>query len=330
MFDNFDEFMENRIMKTSVLIQELNRDLANNNAELISLLLHSLTFECPLLLKMIWHNLREYTLSSTHYNTLCSTMLDLQGYIVDKLDDDHNKDRTIETIDKDLYSDHYNKIADLTVDELNELRKNPNINATDAMRLDKYYFENLTVRELDINERSTLFYDYYQTSHNKEKLYNIRTEKQTETYTELIIKDHNKSDELISKMKMNSIKLKHIRHLNDILGLNHSCDNDKIIEKTLIYEKVIPYFLDNIQELKCVFNSKSNIKTNNDMFNTLALIKKIYNNWSGLNLKMLRSKKNSHGKQEATAFITNCLDFYESIKILDSIDPSLLMVCDEE
>ena len=50
MFDTFEEFMDNRVFKTAILIKDLQQYNNSNFLTLVSTLIHSLTHDDPLLL----------------------------------------------------------------------------------------------------------------------------------------------------------------------------------------------------------------------------------------------------------------------------------------
>jgi len=89
------------------MICELSTDRIKN-ASLISMLHDSLKASDPILLRIMWHNLREYMLSQCHYNALCIKMLCMQGYDVILLsDEDHNKSRTKEDLEEIHIQEYY-------------------------------------------------------------------------------------------------------------------------------------------------------------------------------------------------------------------------------
>jgi hypothetical protein len=325
MFSTYDTFMDDRISKTAILISELNGNVLQN-ATIIKSLLHSLTVEDPLLLKMIWHNLREQMLSQCHYNSMCFKMLQMQGYdVVNIKEGDHDLDRKKDKSQEDLV-DEYMNIGDITYDELHRFKNDSTISVSDRLRVDRYYFENLLVKDLCPLYKAPLFYKFFQVSHMKEKLYNIRHEKNSQNISELIINDYDKSDTLVSKMKMTNSKLNHIRQLNKLIGFDNSCHNDLVIDKSVIKTSVLTYVAHHIKDLQCIFNSKAKINGSNDVFNCLKIIQKIYRSWSGMEIK-----KNEKTKKETKSYISEVNDFYNCIKCEEQeVDPLVIMECDAE
>ena len=167
----------------------------------------------------------------------------------------------------------------MSSDEVAELKYKD----TTVSKIDKYYFEHLLVQDLNINDKSMLFYQYFQRSKQKEKLYNIRCEKtHISNLPDLVLDDHRKVDELISKMKLKNCKLKHVRNLNNILGLSKRCDVKTVINQSVL---LVPYVKDNIKELQCIFNIKASVSKSNDAFDSLVLVKNIIREWAGLEIK---------------------------------------------
>ncbi|RYH11926.1 hypothetical protein EON65_38500 [archaeon] len=98
MFNTFAIFEGERFDKTHMLIDELKKNLLRNG-EMIDMLEKSLMTTDKLLLRVIWHNLREHMLSQCHYNSMRILLLKKQGYDVSLLsDEDHNKDRVKEVL----------------------------------------------------------------------------------------------------------------------------------------------------------------------------------------------------------------------------------------
>lgn len=326
MFDTFEEFMDNRVFKTAILIKDLQQDNNSNFLTLVSTLLHSLTHDDPLLLKMIWYNLKEQMLSHCHYNTMCEEMLKLQGYTVISLNSSDNIEEDKKKADS-KGPDEYNNIPSMSSDEVAELKyKDTTVLQRDS--IDKYYFEHLLVQDLNINDKAMLFYQYFQRSKQKEKLYNVRYEKtHLSNLPDLVLDDHKKADELISKMKLKNCKLKHVRNLNNILGLDNSCSVNTVINQSVLHSKLVPYVRDNIKELQCIFNSKASIGKGNDSFNSLALVKKIFREWSGLEFK-----KHEGNRKVTKSYITEGFDLYDCIKTIDekkAFDTEIFYNCDD-
>ena len=120
MFESFDLFEGDRIEKVNIMISELNHDKIKNES-LIEMLKSSLQTNNPLLLRMMWHNVREHVLSHCHYNSLCLRMLEMQGYDVVLLgEDDHNADRKGDSdSDGSLLVDAYSDISDISFEHFN-------------------------------------------------------------------------------------------------------------------------------------------------------------------------------------------------------------------
>lgn len=179
------------------------------------------------------------------------------------------------------------------------------------MRLDKHFFEKMTIGELPSEIKGKLFFDYYQSSYKKHHLSNIKYEKSKLSNDAIISKDFNQNDMLISKMSMISKKLDYIREFNTLLGLTNSCETDKVVDKSLITGEVLEYMNSNIKELSVLYKSKIKLTGDkrNDYFCALKLLQKIYNDWSGLNFKKYSVNK----KGDANQYITDWFRYYDYI-----------------
>ena len=94
MFENYTLFENDRKQKVNLMIKQLSTNKLQNNG-LIDMLQASLHSSDPLLLRIMWYNLREYILSKCHYNMLCVKLLESQNYQVQLLsDNEENKDKT--------------------------------------------------------------------------------------------------------------------------------------------------------------------------------------------------------------------------------------------
>jgi len=330
MFETYDIFQGDRLEKVDIMVNELKHDLVKNRS-LIEMLKTSLVTSDPLLLKMMWYNVREYVLSHCHYNALCLRMLEMQGYDVMLLSsNDHNKDRVKNVILSDI--EEYNKIDDIDPKELDEFRHQKNLSKEDGLRRDRYYFENMIVKELPIEQKTRLFYEYYQVSHKKKYLKNIKYERSALTHEELIDDDFEKNDQLINKMSMINSQLRHVRKFNELLGLDNSCVDGFVITKDIMTGVVLEYIRNNLSNLCTVFGSKVRPMTGDitsDNFSALKLLQKVYSSWSGL--KINKFKCINGGK--ARSYITSNFDYFHSIqKLITEQDMINYMIygCDEE
>mgnify|MGYP003386488446 CR=1 FL=1 len=328
MFDTFDLFDDDRIEKVDIMITELESDPVKNKM-LIDMLRKSLKTVDPLLLKMMWYNVREYMLSRCHYNALCLRMLKMQGYDVILLgDNDHNKDIKSTPVSGTVLE--YNKIDDIDQEEIVSLRNQKHISKDDTLRKDKFYFEHLVVKDIDIEHKAKLFYEYYQVSHKKKHLKNIKYESSTLTHDELIDIDFEKNDQLINKMSMINSQLKHIRNFNNLLGLTHSCMDKFVITKDLLTTSVLEYIRTNLTDLCNVFSSKVKPMTGNDQqdnFGALKLLQKVYSSWSGMKI----NKHESINGGKAKSYITSNFDYFDDIQKIATEQQMIdYMCCDDE
>jgi hypothetical protein len=331
MFETFDSFQDDRKSKTNILIGKLLKE-GKRNQELVSMLATSLdTTDCTLL-KMMWYNLREYMLSRCHYNAICLLLLNRQGYEVKLLqDDEHNKEKKKEKNDDVDYVDDYENIEDIDDEEVKEMSQNNSKDKTGRLCVDKFYFEKMTISDLPVEMKAKLFFEYYQCSYKKKHLTNVKYERSDIDTADMIEEDYVKSDELINNMKMTSVKLEHIRNINRLLKLDNSCHNGKVVDKTLITVNTLKYIQKHIKELSTLYNSKIRLtgSAKNDNFATFTLLKKMYNDWSGLSFK-----KHNITKGIVTSYITECDEYYNYIKPFEKRvpcrDDSNMMDSDDE
>jgi cell fate (sporulation/competence/biofilm development) regulator YmcA (YheA/YmcA/DUF963 family) len=189
------------------------------------------------------------------------------------------------------------------------LKKQKNISKTDKLRIEKYYFENMTVSELDNTTKAEIFYKYYTVSHKKKHLNNMKYEKSDATSAELIEMDLNNNGDMVNKIDMIATQRTFIKKLNKMLGLSNSCESLVVINKDIITGPVLQFFKENQEHIKSAFGS--NVKfnnNNNDNFLALKLVQKIYGEWSGLIFK-----KNG-SSQRTYEYITIGSNIYEAIK----------------
>ncbi|RYX98805.1 hypothetical protein EON78_04440 [bacterium] len=326
MFDTYAIFEGERFDKTHMLIDELKKNLIRNG-EMIDMLEKSLMTTDKLLLRVMWHNLREHMLSQCHYNSMCILLLKKQGYDVSLLsDEDHNKDRVKEVLNL-IYVDEYLNIHTIDGNEVEKLRYNET-SKEDRTKVDKYYFEHMTISDLPVEMKSKLFFEYYQVSHKKHYLANIKHEKSEVSDSDLIDNDFVKSDMLVHKMLMVGKKRQYIRRFNTILGLMNSCDNNVVVDKGLITGKALAFMKNNIDELARIYRSKIKLTGDkrNDNFCALKLLQKIYHDWSGLVFK----KHDVNNKGDAKSYITNCFDFYECINAYNAPKDAYDMMKEDE
>lgn len=305
MFDNFQEFKDDRMNKTDLILEDLYNETVQND-DLIDMVKQSLKSTDEVLTKIMYHNLREYMLSQCHFNSMVLYMLKKQGYDVQLLGDLQNEDRVKEVKEFD-HTLEYNKIAIPTSIELESLKFNDD--STSKMMADKYFFEKMTVAELDDSIKSKLFFDYYLVSHKKKHLTNIKYEKSNLTFNEILELDFKKNDDLINKLDFCHKKLKYVKHFNRLLGLKHSCHSAKIVPKRLVTGPVLKFIKENEKQLTVLYNSK--IKLSNDpVYNnmcSLKLIQKVYKDWSGMEFKKYINPKK---KSKEERYITHGDNFF--------------------
>ena len=310
MFESYDVFETDRETKCAILIAKLKASKSSDK-DLIGKLESSLANDDVTLMRVMWHNLREHQLSACHYNDLCLRMLNMQGYDVTMIKEgERDADRKNDRVDADVEAD-YNKITFISRDGIEKLNKQKFVSPEDNLRKERYYFENMTVRGLDDATKADIFFNHYLVSHKKKYLEHVRYEKTKNLSAEDVIeRDLHHSDKLVNKMQMVSLKRSHIRNMNKLMGLEHSCVDGFVIDKSIMTGKVLNYIREHIDNLTTVFNSKVTMNnTNSDNFGALKLTQKIYGGWSGLKINKHKSARNG----TADSYITACDDLYESI-----------------
>ena len=176
------------------------------------------------------------------------------------------------------------------------------------MAIDKYYFENMLVRDLTSDIKSKLFFDYYQNIYKKGLLDNLRMEKNNVKFDRLMSKDLYKNDNLLNKLSLKALKLNHIKNMNKILSLKNSCQNEKVIKKD--NKQVIQYLKKNVDSINTVFDTKYKFHPKNNVQNNLICFKmlaKIYGSWSGL--KFHAHERTKKGTQSYVTQSDNLIDY---------------------
>lgn len=301
IFDDFKQFMKNCTSKSSIILKQVEGD--ENIYDVVKTCVSTQNED----LQYIMHlNLKETMISRKYFNQLCIYLFKLQGYNVIELNE---KTVDAEKDDKDEIDQNeaYMNIMEITDNEVHQL-KNKQVSREIQMRIDKYYFEKLTVADLDIETKSKLFYDYYQNTYKKSIISNLQMEKSNIDTSKIIMKDLHDADNLVNKMSLKCIKLDHIRNLNKILNLKYSCQTGKVIEKQ--NTKIMDYMKKNVRSINTVYNTKY-LFTHNAVKNSLvcvSMLEKIYYNWSGVKFK---AHKKVHNVTES--YKIDGYDCYKSI-----------------
>lgn len=283
-FKSFEEFQDDirlrgstilKITKAESLKQQINACMTTFNVDL---------------LRVRYFNMREQSISSRYYQQLCIYLFKRQGYNVIELEEKAS-DMKIEAEAFDRVTE-YSSIESLEYDDVRALKTQDKDKNT-QLQVDKYYFENMLVRDLPEVEKSRLFYDYYQNVFRKSILNNVRLEKSNIDIDQLIRDDVVKSDSLIDKMTLKGLKLDHIKKINKLLCLKNSCHSDKIVIKD--NAQLMKYLKKNVNSINLAFASKYQFVERNNTRNNLTcfkILEQIYNNWSGLKFKIhQRTKK---------------------------------------
>jgi hypothetical protein len=151
MFDNYEDFNNDRVNKLSILLKDLNKD-HDKNEVIIDGLINVLTIDNPILLKVMYYNLQEMMISTCHYNSMCVYLLKMQNYNVIELED--TKDREKTCIDRD-YTTEYETIDLISSVEIDTVKYG--VHKDDVLQTDNYYFEGMTVKDLNIDDKPNCF-----------------------------------------------------------------------------------------------------------------------------------------------------------------------------
>lgn len=255
------------------------------------------------LLRIMFYNMREQGISSKYFQQLCLYLFRKQGYKVIELED-KSVDVKAEKLEFD-YVDKYENIEPLEDVEVRDL-KNKDNNQDTQLRLDKYFFENMLVKNLQDDVKSKLFFDYYQNIYKKSILENLRIEKSKVRVDKLVENDMKKNDDMLNKMNLKSLKLTHIKKMNKILYLDNSCQNKKVVSKE--NSLIIKYLMKNVDSINIAFATKYKFTERNKVQNNLIgfkMLQKMYTTWSGLQFKV--HEKTKKGTQ---SYITQADDIY--------------------
>lgn len=303
-FKSFDDFKNDIRLRGSAILKITSDEMVKHRIKTCMT-----TFNVDLL-RVMYYNMREQSISSKHFQQLCIYLFKRQGYKVFELEE-KTTDLKIEK-DKFDYVSTYGSIQPLDYDEVCTL-KNQDTDKNTQLQIDKFYFENMLVRDLQEDVKSRLFFDYYQNVYRKNILDNVRLEKSNTDLDQLIENDIVKNDYLLNKMTLKGLKLDHVKKLNKILCLDNSCHTDKIVIKDNV--KLMSYLKKNVDSINLAFSSKYQFVERNNVRNNLTcfkILEQIYNNWSGLKFKIhQRTKK---GTQSYITKGDPIIDYLEEIK----------------
>ena len=193
------------------------------------------------------------------------------------------------------------------------------------MIIDKYRYNRLWEESTPAMLKAKLFTKYSDV-YKQKTFYNVILEKKNsidvaiDLHHELI--DSNYS---ILDMECNVIKKDYIKKLNKKLKLNHSQDI-KTIDKSSM-EACINFVKDNIKEFNALYNSNVKMNgTSQDDANAIRLLKKIYTQWSGMNLKAATKNK----KGVATTYTLDGEPFYDHVKKLIAAEEIVYNIMTED
>jgi hypothetical protein len=270
----------------------------------------------PKLLKVLYYNMREQGISNTYFNQLCLYLFRKQGYNVIELTD-KTIDMTKEKLEFDYDDDEYSKIETLSPKDVDAL-KHQDTNKESKISVDKYFFENLLVRDLPLNIKSKIFFDIYQNPFKKSILKNLRIEKSKLTIEQIINDDFDDNDYLINKLTLKALKLNHIKQLNKLMKLETSCINNAIVIKA--NDKLMKYLITNIDSINVSFGTKYKFQKNSKMQNNLVcfmVIQSVYSKWSGLSFKV--HERNEKGTKSYITVSNDIIDYLKCIEMKATI-----------
>ncbi len=242
---------------------------------------------------------------------MCLYLLRFQGYDVHMLGEyEKNKDRENLKEDIDLI-EAYENIQEITREEIDTLKRNTENTGEDKLRMDKYYFESITIQELPTLLKSTLFFDYYQNAFKKKNIEHVRLEKSNMTNNEMIDYELRKNQHMIEKIHMTNSKLIHLKEFNAMLGLKNSCENKVTIDRIKMTGEIKKYVKKHRKELSTIYSSKLEFKNDkSDNFVIFKFMQKVYNDWSSLKFKA--HTKNRMNITEK--YITEAIDIYNTVQ----------------
>ena len=147
--------------------------------------------------------------------------------------------------------------------------------------IDKYRYEKLWDESTTQEIKSKLFFKFSDV-YKQQSFYNIMLEKQNKSVSEMLEHEINRFSNSIVDLPLTTVKLNYIRRFNDMLELTHSQDC-KIIEKNNM-DKCAEYIRENIKDFNAIYNCNVKLNGSQDKHNLFKIIKKIYSQWSGMQI----------------------------------------------
>jgi len=240
---------------------------------------------------ILFYNIKENLLSKMYYNKMLIYYLELSNYEVTPLE---KKETT--KIQKTLtnYVKEYEEIPIIfkaDVELINEKIMKREATKKEKESASKYYYKNLIRIKMNIEMESRIYYEYYLKPTKKKYLENISYESNG-NYDKILYDNLYNSIGTIEISDLYSIKLKHIKKINELLEIKNSQDLTTEIDKKNIELKVYPYLKTNINEIKLIFDLKAEINEKNIGSSYYNLLNNIYKMWNGNILKI--NEKNKH------------------------------------
>ena len=267
--------------------------------------------------EILYFNLFEQYLSNTHYEKMYYLFLDKCGYsylpYIENTDKDKKKEKQslfISDEDDEKLLSNFTNIMNITKEEAEyiiEQEKKLNTTSEQKLKKEKFFFLKKISNNIDDLDKAKLFFNCWLKEYEKRKLIKAYEEKH-KTIIEVLEKDLMNANKLRDKMRGEFIKLMIMTHFKNTLKLKSCFDTETIIKASDL-NKLTKYILDNRKKLSILFNYED--KCGEDNFKTANIIfKKIFNNWSGLNLVI--DKKNSNTKKAETYKFSG-VDYYKHI-----------------
>jgi hypothetical protein len=267
------------------------------------------------LLDILVFNNYEDMLSKCHYDELFTYMLKLCGYNLKKQDKAMGgKCPKQETIDYEKTFTEIRTLSTLEFETIGKKIKGKCANEDEKKMFNKKCFLYKFKADVPIKILSELYFEIYCDSYKKQFINNVYYSK-NRSIPELMLHDLDDKEGIFEMQTNVGAKLVYIEVLNDFMGLKHCQDDEVLIYKKDITEKVNPYLLLHYHNLCRIFKLKQKeIPTNERKKNAFLyyLLQDIYKNYGGCHFAscQIDNKKNS---------MKNCIlagyNFYDYIQI---------------
>lgn len=313
-FDLFDAYESNIQDKETVakglickLIENRKADNATDDcSELVDILeSYNTHTKTPAVLKNLYFaNLYEETISTLHYVAMFRSFLIKCGY--DTLEGIGKGSPDACMAQKINELNEYENIAEIKDDVALELItlqvKSKKATAMDKLRLQKYWFDKLINPDIELEARGYLFDDIYTTAYGKtyiDNLYQLHKYKMENALT----KDLEYGGSGFELNPMKAIQLSVVKTLSDKFGLKNHAIGEEVITRES-FESAMPYLQENKKMIYTAFKMRYTDKQM-DTSSAVKLVKSIFQNYCGLELKSITDKHTKQMSQMIT--IQKCL-----------------------